>query len=167
MQGTGKPDTLNIAELKKKHPTLVQMCKTQWRKHYRSLKTEEDKKQARAERAKQTAEKTRIISEHQLQQKQNKLKQASSNVAMKYADGKERCSCKCPAVKLSFVVAHLHAFRMLMSNAPCAERTLKICKSDLFAKGLAMHLLPLGNLFPFTILSVFLMQLQHRRFSCG
>ena len=87
MQGNGKPDTLNIAELKEKHPTLIQMCKTEWRKHYRSLKTEEDKKQARAERAKQTAEKTRIISQHQLQHKREKHKQASSNIAAKYADG--------------------------------------------------------------------------------
>lgn len=75
------------------------MCKTEWRKHYRSLKTEEEKEQARAERAKQIAEKTRIISEHQLQQRQDKHKQASSNIATKYGDGKQASSCKCVATK--------------------------------------------------------------------
>lgn len=149
MQGTGKPDTLNIAELKEKHPSLVEMCKTEWRKHYRSLKTEEDKKQARAERAKQTAERTRIISKHQLRQKQNKLKQASSNIAMKYADGKESSSCNCLAVTPFLAVTHLHACHMLMSCTPYMKRTLQSASHT-------THLLrPLGNMFPFMILSVF------------
>ena len=78
-----------MTELKAKHPEVTKMCKKEWRKHYRSLETEEAKKEARVERAKQTAEKERIISEYQLQQKQDKRKQASSNIAVKYADGEQ------------------------------------------------------------------------------
>ena len=63
------------------------MCAQDWRKHYRSLKTEAEREEARAQRAKQAAEKAQIISKHQAQQRQKKKKQLSSNVTIKYADG--------------------------------------------------------------------------------
>ncbi|KAL3156944.1 hypothetical protein ABBQ38_001203 [Trebouxia sp. C0009 RCD-2024] len=88
--GNGKPDPLDISQLKEKHPSLIKMCKKEWRKHYRSLKTEEDRAKARAERAKQTAEKAKIINNHQLEQRQAKHQQSSTNMAFKYADERFR-----------------------------------------------------------------------------
>ncbi|KAL0025081.1 hypothetical protein WJX79_005924 [Trebouxia sp. C0005] len=85
--GTGRPDAFSTAELQEKHPELNNMCAQDWRKHYRSLKTEAEREEARAQRAKQAAEKAQIISKHQAQQRQKKKKQLSSNVTIKYADG--------------------------------------------------------------------------------
>ena len=65
------------------------MCAQEWRKHYRSLKTEAEREEARSHRSKQAAEKAQIISKHQAQQRQEKKKQLSSNVTAKYADGEQ------------------------------------------------------------------------------
>ena len=65
------------------------MCAQEWRKHYRSLKTEAERDDAQAQRAKQAAEKAEIISKHQAQQRQEKKKQSSRNVTVKYADGEQ------------------------------------------------------------------------------
>jgi len=89
MQGTGRPDVYNTAELQEKHPELKEMCAQEWRKHYRSLKTEAQREEARAQRAKQAAEKAQIISKHQAQQRQEKKKQSSRNITSKYADGEQ------------------------------------------------------------------------------
>ena len=86
VQGTGRPDAFSTAELQEKHPELKKMCAQEWRKHYRSLKTEPEREEARAQRAKQAAEKAEIISKHQAQQRQEK-KDSSTNIASKYADG--------------------------------------------------------------------------------
>jgi len=56
------------------------------------LKTEAEREEARAQRAKQAAEKAQVISKHQAQQRQEKKKQSSRHVTTKYADGEQnRC----------------------------------------------------------------------------
>ena len=89
VQGTGRPDAFSMAELQEKHPELKEMCAQEWRKHYRSLKTESEREEARAQRARQAAEKAQIISKNQAQQRQEKKKESSSNVTAKYADGEQ------------------------------------------------------------------------------
>lgn len=110
-----------MTELKAKHPEVTKMCKKEWRKHYRSLETEEAKKEARVERAKQTAEKERIISEYQLQQKQDKRKQASSNIAVKYADGEQANKGWMRSNKNAFLLAPLFAYSALMACGSMQE----------------------------------------------
>ena len=90
VQGTGMPDAFSTAELQEKHPELKKMCAQEWRKHYRSLKTDAERQEARAQRPKQAAEKAQIISKHQAQQRQEKKKESSSNVTAKYADGEQK-----------------------------------------------------------------------------
>ena len=87
VQGTGRPDAFSMAELQEKHPELKEMCAQEWRKHYRSLKTESEREEARAQRARQAAEKAQIISKYQAQRRQEKKKESSSNVTAKYAEG--------------------------------------------------------------------------------
>ena len=55
------------------------------------MKTEAEREEARAQRAKQAAGKAQIISKHQAQQRQEKKKQSSRNVISKYADGEQNC----------------------------------------------------------------------------
>lgn len=102
-----------MTELKEKHPNLVEMRERDWRKHYRSLKTEEDKAQARAERTKQTTEKAKIIMSYQLQQRQAKRQQSSKNMASQYADGEQTSSSTCMQTHWLFVcLCHAHIVRL-------------------------------------------------------
>lgn len=104
---------------------LIKMCKTEWRKHYRSLKTADDRRQAKSERAKQTAEKMRIISEDQLQQRRNKHKQASSNMSTKYADGKQASSCKNIATKCLLASTFRHSSTLVARKLRLREKCAK------------------------------------------
>ena len=55
------------------------------------MKTAAEREEARAQRAKQAAEKAQIISEHHAQQRQEKKKHSSRNISSKYADGEQNC----------------------------------------------------------------------------
>ncbi len=77
-----------MTELKEKHPELVEMCKTEWRKHYRSLATNEEKAEAKAQCVKQVAAKEAIISQHQEQERQDKKGTALRNIGAKLSEGK-------------------------------------------------------------------------------
>ncbi|MCJ1242650.1 hypothetical protein MMC14_010659, partial [Varicellaria rhodocarpa] len=101
-----------MTELREKHPELSQMCKTEWRKHYRSLTTDEEKRQARSQRAKQVAKKNYIISQHQNKQRADKKEAKLTNIKEKYTDDKFRL--------LHLTVAELFA-KQLQQDLKAAE----------------------------------------------
>lgn len=76
-----------ITEAAEKHPELKDMCKRTYRKHFASLKDEDQKVQAKGLRARQVQAKQKIIDQHIKTQKQAKAVQLKINAQAKYTGG--------------------------------------------------------------------------------
>ena len=70
------------------HPELKQMRKKSFRKHLRKLKTQEEKEAAKADRAKQTAQKSQLIKDLIASHKKRKRASNTENVIKQIAEGK-------------------------------------------------------------------------------
>ena len=79
-----------LAEVKEKHPELKDMTTNQYRKHYNSLNTEEQRAEAQRLRAKQVQAKDNIINRYYTEQKQAKKMLVKQNAVSKYTQG--QCS---------------------------------------------------------------------------
>lgn len=69
------------------HPELKKMRKKSFRKHLRKLNTQEEKEAAKAERAKQTAQKSQLISDLIASHKKQKRAGNTENVIKQIAEG--------------------------------------------------------------------------------
>ena len=69
------------------HPELKKMRKKSFRKHLRKLNTQEEKEAAKAERAKQTAQKSQLIADLIASHKKKKRASNTENVVKQMAEG--------------------------------------------------------------------------------